>query len=85
MTKTKTKTKTGKISYMPPPSVTWSYKDKGGHHYGSDTPTSARAVLHHIDPKVPNIMDPSVPVVWSSDLLSKGFFGTLHLCDQSLH
>ena len=30
------------------------------HHQGSDTPTSARAVLHHTDQKVPNIMDPSV-------------------------
>ena len=30
------------------------------HHQGSDRPTSARAVLHHTDAKVPNIMDPSV-------------------------
>ena len=30
------------------------------HHHWSDRPTSARAVLHHTDQKVPNIMDPSV-------------------------
>ena len=30
------------------------------HHHGSDTPTSARAVLHHTDQKGPNIMHPSV-------------------------
>ena len=35
------------------------------HHHGSDTPTSARAVLHHTDPKVPNIMEPSVPFIYS--------------------
>ena len=27
-----------------------------GHHHGSDTPTSARAILHHTDQKEPNIM-----------------------------
>ena len=31
------------------------------HHQGSDTPTSARAVLLHTDQKVPNIMHLSVP------------------------
>ena len=38
------------------------------HHHGSDMSTSARAILHHTDPKVPNIMDPSVyaPVVWNN-------------------
>ena len=30
------------------------------HHHGSDTPTSARAILHHTDQKGPNIMHPSV-------------------------
>ena len=30
------------------------------HHHGSDTPTSARASLHHTDQQGPNIMHPSV-------------------------
>ena len=30
------------------------------HHHGSDTPTSARAVLHHTDPNGPNILKESV-------------------------
>ena len=30
------------------------------HHHGSNTPTSARAILHHTDQKGPNIMRPSV-------------------------
>ena len=29
------------------------------HHHGSDTPTSARAILHHTDQKGPNILHPS--------------------------
>ena len=32
-----------------------------GHHHGSDTPTSARAVLLHTDQKGPNILAGSVP------------------------
>ena len=31
-----------------------------GHHHGSDTPTSARAVLLHTDQKGPNILTGSV-------------------------
>ena len=31
-----------------------------GHHHGSDTPTSARAVLHHTDQKGPKIVHSSV-------------------------
>ena len=30
------------------------------HHHGSDTITSARAILHHTDQKGPNNMHPSV-------------------------
>ena len=30
------------------------------YHQGSDTPTSARAILHHTDQKGPNILHPSV-------------------------
>ena len=30
------------------------------HHHGSDTPTSARAVLYHTDPNGPNILKGSV-------------------------
>ena len=35
------------------------------HHHGigSDRPTSARAVLHHIDPNGPNILKGSVPQI----------------------
>ena len=36
-------------------------RTRAWHHHGSDTPTSARAVLHHTDQKGPNIMHPSVP------------------------
>ena len=31
-----------------------------GHHHGSDTPTSAMAVLHHTDLKGPNNLHPRV-------------------------
>ena len=42
-------------------SVTWSQKDRGeASSWESETPTSARAVLHHTDQKGPNIMHPSV-------------------------
>ena len=30
------------------------------HHHGSDTPTSARAILYHTDQKGPNILKGSV-------------------------
>ena len=32
-------------------------------HHGSDTPTSARAILHHTDQKGPNILTGSVQAV----------------------
>ena len=35
-------------------------RTRAGHHHGSDTPTSARAVLHHTDQKGPNILTGSV-------------------------
>ena len=34
-----------------------------GHHHGSDTPTSARAILHHTDQKGPNNLHPSVILI----------------------
>ena len=42
-------------------------------HHGSDAPTPARAVLHHTDPKVPNIMDPSVCKMFEKVGLSQHF------------
>ena len=35
------------------------------HHHGSDTPTSARAVLHHTDPNGPNILKGSVHTTYN--------------------
>ena len=35
-------------------------RTRAGHHHGSDTPTSARAILHHTDQKGPNILTGSV-------------------------
>ena len=31
-----------------------------GHHHGSGTPTSSRAILHHTDPNEPNILKGSL-------------------------
>ena len=53
-------------------------RTRAGHHHGSDTPTSARAVLHHTDQKVPNIMDPSVRSSTSS-IQCQYFGGRGHL------
>ena len=39
------------------------------HHHGSDTPTSARAILHHTDQKGPNIMHPSVKQKFGATIL----------------
>ena len=39
------------------------------HHHGSDTPTSARAILHHTDQNGPNILKGSV----DSENLSKNY------------
>ena len=33
---------------------------RAGHHHGGDTPTYARAILHHTDQKGPNILTGSV-------------------------
>ena len=38
-------------------SVTWT---RAGHHHGSDTHTSARAILHHTDQNGLNILKRSV-------------------------
>ena len=35
-----------------------------GHHHESDTPTSARAILHHTDQKGTNILEGSVLTVF---------------------
>ena len=35
-------------------------RTRAGHHHGSDTPTSARAILYHTDQKGPNILTGSV-------------------------
>ena len=40
------------------------------HHHGSDTPTSARAILHHTDQKGPNILKGSVPLCVVEDDVS---------------
>ena len=46
---------------------------RAGHHHGSDTPTSARAILHHTDQNGPNILTGSVVfeasrVAWAMQL-----------------
>ena len=45
------------------------------HHHGSDTQTSARAILHHTDPKGPNILKGSVQT--TADLPTKQALGLL--------
>ena len=60
-----------------------------GHHHGSDTPTSARAILYHTDQKEPNIMHPSVTTTsdlthsWKSTYsLKKSFQGKVYSEDR---
>ena len=42
------------------PQLPGAGRTRVGHHHGSDTPTSARAVLLHKDQKGPNILTGSV-------------------------
>ena len=42
------------------PQLPGARRTRAWHHHGSDTPTSARAILHHTDQKGPNILKGSV-------------------------
>ena len=40
--------------------ISGARRTRAWHHHGSDTPTSAKAILHHTDQKGPNILKGSV-------------------------
>ena len=44
------------------------------HHSGTDRPTSPRAILHHTDPKGPNIYGGSVCAALKNESISALFF-----------